>query len=347
MEECCCCKRGKTAAHGGRPTRPQGKNTGRLDRGGAITKDDVEHPNPPGTWGGQRSSMFLPFLYIRTNPGDIGVRPSPGPFWESPDITILSGVDPSDAPAEHPVDRLGDVAVANKPNTIYAHIWNFGKAAANMVFVEFYWVDPSLGISASSVNKIAHTVTHLAPARNAGSNATVKCPVSWTPKFLNGGHECLIVRVWDNPSDFPGEPKFDASVNRHVGQRNIHVVTQIPEAPLTIRVGPLFGAPAKVAVERVLPNEVPWLQLKTGKRNVFPKMATPTGAPALLPPAAIGGGIPTAGANTQHDVTDDEQQIAFMTSDSSPGSGESHVYRISATQGGQLFGGYTVVVIGK
>ena len=43
-------------------------------------------------------------------------------------------------------------------------------------------------------------------------------------EIVHGGHECLLVRIWDNPSDVPGEPKFDASVNRHVGQRNIHDV---------------------------------------------------------------------------------------------------------------------------
>jgi hypothetical protein len=77
------------------------------------------------------------------------------------------------------------------------------------------------------------------------------------------------VRVWDNPSDLPGQPPFDASWNRHVAQRNIHVnapgmttggalglkpVGFALQKPILIKVGPLFGAPATVAVERVAPK---------------------------------------------------------------------------------------------
>jgi hypothetical protein len=251
--------------------------------------------------------------------------------------------------------------LAGKPNTIYAHVWNFGKAASNEVVVEFYWVDPSLGISAGSVHLIAQATMTLGAKGSGRSHAVIKCPEAWTPTFVNGGHECLLVRVWDNPSDVPGEPKFDASVNRHIGQRNIHVVAPggamfkalgggapapALEQPLLIKVGPLYGAPAKVAVERVSPNAVPWLQLHTGKRGVFPAMAPPTGVPALSPPTAPGGGFPTAGGAAQQHVHGDDQHVAFSTSDHAPGPGEAHVYRVSASQAGATFGGYTVVILG-
>jgi len=254
--------------------------------------------------------------------------------------------------------RLGQVALAGKPNTIYAHVWNFGLAAASEVGVEFYWVDPSLGISPGSVHLIAQKCMTLGAKGSGKNHAVVKCPEPWTPTFVNGGHECLLVRIWDNPSDLPGEPKFDASINRHVAQRNIHVVgpgpkplgadvaPPTPGQPLVLKVGPLYGAPAKVAVERVSPHAVPWLQLHTGKRGVFPAMAAPTGVPTLSPPTTAGGGFPTAGDAAQQDVHGDDQHVAFSTSDDVPAPGEAHVYRVSATQDGAIFGGYTVIVLG-
>jgi hypothetical protein len=345
----------------GRPTRPPGVSTGRLGKGGPLTTGDINAPNISGVWVGPRADMDLPLLFMRANAADLGARPVVGvPFWESPDIFILAGVTPSLAPPVPPT--LGQVALAGQPNTIYAHVWNFGNSAANEVVVEFYWVDPSLGINPGSVQgPIAQTFTSLGSKRSGKNHKVVKCPEGWTPTFVNGGHECLLVRVWDNPSDYPGEPKFDASANRHVAQRNIHVVA--PGAhmlkalgggapalalnqPLLLKVGPLFGAPAKVNVERVMPNAVPWLQLHTGQRGVFPAMAPPTGVPTLSPPTTRGGGFPTTGSAAEQHVTGDDQHIAFSTSDHAPGAGEAHVYRVSATQGGVTFGGYTVVILG-
>lgn len=328
-----------------------------------MTPGDVNKPNGPGVFGGPRADLDLPYLFMRANPADIGARPVVNaPFWESPDIFLLEGVDPAAAPAIPPA--LGQIAQAGAPNTIYAHVWNFGNAAANEVVVEFYWVNPSLGINASTVNLIAQTFTSLGAKGSGRSHAVVKCPKAWVPTFVNGGHECLLVRVWDNPSDLPGAPSFDASWNRHIGQRNIHVDapgmgaahahapilraagTPALEQPILIQVGPLFGAPATVAVQRVAPSTVPWLQLHTGQRGVFPTMAPPTGAPSLSPPAGTAGGFPAAGGGAQQTVHHDDQQVAFSTSDDAPGPGEAHVYRVSASQGGTTFGGYTIVLLG-
>jgi hypothetical protein len=352
----------------GRPTRPPGVSTGRLGQDGVLTTGDINAPNIPGVWFGPRKDMDLPYLFLRANPADLGARPVVGaPFWESPDIFILAGVTPALAPPLPPA--LGQVALAGQPNTIYAHVWNFGKAAANEIVVEFYWVDPALGISPGSVNLIGQTFMSLGAKGSGQSHAVVKCPEAWTPTFVNGGHECLLVRVWDNPADLPGEPKFDASINRHVGQRNIHVDAPgaamakakslfkpralgagVPAPPLSqpllINVGPLYGAPAQVAVERVSPAAVPWLQLHTGKRGVFPAMAAPTGVPTLSPPTTVGGGFPNTGGAAQQQVTGDNQQVALTTTDDPPGPGEAHVYRVSATQAGAVFGGYTVVILG-
>ncbi|MDE3010536.1 MAG: hypothetical protein KGI67_06565 [Pseudomonadota bacterium] len=362
---------GGSGGHGGRPGRPPGHGTGRVPDGGPLTGGDINGQNPPGVFVGPRGDLDLPFLFMRANPGDLGARPVIGaPFWESPDIFILAGVAPDAAPDVPPA--LGQVGLAGKPNTLYAHVWNFGKAAAPEVLVEFYWVNPSLGIDASSVQLIAQTTASIGARGSGRSHVMVKCPQAWTPTFVNGGHECLLVRVWDNPSDLPGEPKFDAAWNRHVAQRNIHVAqpgtfpmamlraaragvaaaapAALPAAaltqPLLLQVGRLYGAPAQVKVERVAPPTMPWLQLHTGQRGVFPAMAPPSGAPTLTPPGQAGGGTPAGPGAPQHQVHGDGQQIGFASSDAAPAPGEAHVYRVSASQDGHVFGGYTVVVLG-
>ena len=96
---------------------------------------------------------------------------------------------PSSAPAV-PL-QLGQVAEANADNTIYAHIWNFGKAAAREVVVEFYWCNPAIGINPGGVNLIGQTFTQLGARGSGNAHAVVKCPESWNATYVNGGHECL------------------------------------------------------------------------------------------------------------------------------------------------------------
>jgi hypothetical protein len=338
--------RGRGRRGSARPGRRTGTSRGQLD-GTPLTAGYLQQHNPPNSWAGPRKDSFLPMLFLRANPGDTGSRPVAGVFWESPDIYILAGVSPQDAPDVPPA--LGQTAQAGAQNTLYAHIWNLGRAAANDIVVEFYWLDPSLGVNAGGVHPIGQTTTSLGARGSGKSHAVVKCPEPWIATYANGGHECLIVRAWTLVDDQLGAPPWDASLNRHVGQRNIHVVSAAEAAamqPLTLKIGPLYGAPATVRVDRAEPTAMPWLQLHTGVRGQFPGAALATGQPSLTPPAEIGAG-PSAGlAAAQHSVTEDGQQTTFATSDAPPGAGQASVYRISADQDGQVFGGYTVVVTG-
>src|SRR5206468_2699955 len=140
---------------------------------------------------------------------------------------------------------------------------------------------------------IGSSVTWLGSRRDPDCHKVVKCPTSWVPTFLNGGHECLLVRAWDVAADPLTTPEWDASINRHLGQRNIHVVpagqtfgTIAPPAglrattaglgpalplspplgatPLRLSVGALYGASATITVERHAPATMPWLQLHSG-----------------------------------------------------------------------------------
>src|SRR5439155_27311612 len=86
-----------------------------------------------------------------------------------------------------------------------------------------------------------------------------------------------------------------------------HVATaqELAAQPLTLHVGPLYGAPATVRDHRVQPNAMPWLQLHTGIRGVFPPGAMPTGEPLPSPPATIGGGPAGGQAAARHEVEGD------------------------------------------
>jgi hypothetical protein len=339
-----------------RPGRHGGTTTGRLP-GGVL--DPCDFGNPPwNQWPGDRGDLYLPFLFMRANAGDLGARPVVGPFWESPDILLLAGVEPSLAPAKPP--ELGQTALAGQPNTLYAHVWNFGLSAAPTVVVEFYWCDPSLGIGPSGAHLIGTTSLSLGARGSARNHAVAKCPTAWVPTFVNGGHECLVVRAWDETSDGLGAPPWDAALNRHIAQRNIHVVPApgahalagaplllpAPTQPLTLKVGPLYGEPAQVSVTRAAPHEMPWLQLRTGTRGLFPAQAAPTGVVSLSAPTAIGGGPGGAAAATAQEVTGDDEQLQLTSTDRHPVPGEAHVYRVTASQQGQVFGGYTVVLLG-
>jgi hypothetical protein len=341
-----------------RPARHYGISTGVIPSG---ELDPCDFSTPPwNTWPGTRGDLFLPFLFLRANAGDLGARPVVGAFWESPDILLLADVDPAVAPSVPP--DLGQTAQAGRPTTLYAHVWNFGIAQAPNVVVEFYWCDPALGINASGAHLIGVTMVSLGARGSGRSHAVVKCPTPWYPTFVNGGHECLLVRAWDETSDGLGDPPWDAALNRHIGQRNIHVVAAgdqtmhrmarlldeplLVPPPLTLQVGPLFGEPAEVAVARAAPNQMPWLQLRTGTRGRFPAPAAPTGQVLLGSPTTIGGGPSTTGAATTHQVAEDDQQVTFTTGDAIPPPGQSHVYRVTASQQGQVFGGYTIVLLG-
>lgn len=340
-----------------RPGRHCGTSTGTLP-GGELSPSDFD-PKGPNTWPGQRADLYLPFLFMRANPGDLGARPVVGPFWESPDILILADTEPAVAPRVPP--RLGDTAIVGRPNTLYAHVWNFGMAQAPNVVVEFYWCDPSLGIGPAGAHLIGQTMVSLGSRGSGKSHTVVKCPIAWNPTFVNGGHECLLVRVWDETSDGLGTPPWDAALNRHLAQRNIHVIPA-PNQPhalagpllladnpifnsLSLKVGPLYGEPALVKVERTAPQVMPWMQLHTGVRGKFPPQAPATGQILLSAPRTIGSATsPVLGS--QHEVIGDDQEVAFSTGDRPPKPGEAHIYRVTASQRGEIFGGYTVVMLG-
>jgi hypothetical protein len=348
----------KPGTRGGRPTHQTGTSDGSVNGGLGAPGGILKIPQRSGNrWPGPRTKLYLPFLFIRATVGDTAARPLAGAFWESPDILILPGVAPSSAPGIPP--DLGGVAEANAENTLYAHVWNLGQAPANGTLVEFYWFNPSLGFDSSDAHLIGFTFVDLGPRGGAGSHRLVKCPNSWVATYENGRHECLVVRVSQPVTDPLSAPPWDASQNRHIGQRNIHVMTAAEAAAkptLGINVGPLFGQPAQVAVARADTTTMPWLHLVTNSRTVIPKTGVPNGDVGITPAIPSGAGLPNLGAvpnlrtvgliGDSHGVNGDGMQVGFVTTDGNPGNGKAHVYRVSGSQNGQTFGGYTVVIVG-
>lgn len=367
---CCCCGCGAEggSSHGGssggppgRPKHQTGGSTGALGGldGGDLGLGPVLGAlgSGLGTWTGTRDQMYLPFLLIRANAADLGARPITGVTWESPDILIEPGVAPSAAPPMP--TTLGGIAKAGQDNTIYAHVWNLGKAPVADALVEFYWFNPALGFSDADANLIGYRHVSLGGRGQAGSHRLVKCPVSWVAQFLNGGHECLVVRVSQASSDPLSGPAWDPGQNRHVGQRNIHVMSAAEAAAmptLPIGIGPLFGGTATIEVARHDPATMPWLHLVTMDRAQTFAAAQATGDVGITAPTPAGTPVPNLGGvpdprgvglmGDSHAVTGDGQQVAFHATDGGAGNGEAHVYRVTGTQDGVVFGGYTVVVLG-
>lgn len=363
---CGCCPDGKHGGGGGTtgtvgtPGRPD-HHTGTSDgtAGGITGIGGVigTVTRPPDVWPGPRDKLYLPLLFLRANAGDLGARPVAGPFWESPDILIAPGVDPAHAPSVP--DQLGGVAKANQDNTVYAHVWNLGQAPCPDTLVEFYWFDPSLGFGGDKANFIGATWVDLRARGERGSHKLVRCPLSWRAKFLNGGHECLVARASQSVLDPLSAPAWDASRNRHVGQRNIHVMSaeEAAQKPtLPIAVGPMFGGTGQVTVARQATNAMPWLHLVTMDRNALPGTGAATGDVGLTPPTPVGTPLPNLGGvpnprgvgliGDAHGIGGDDQQVGFHATDDDPGAGNAHVYRVTGHQDGRMFGGYTVVVVG-
>ncbi|KAL5319146.1 hypothetical protein ACEPPN_012195 [Leptodophora sp. 'Broadleaf-Isolate-01'] len=125
---------------------------------------------------------------------------------------------------------------------------------------------------------------------------------------------------------------------------------------ISVGVGPLFNDPATVNAARADTNTMPWLHLHTMSRTELPGTGAVTGDVGITQATDKGTGIPDMEKvndprgvrlieNTAN-VNGDRKQVSFVATDGDPGAGNAHVYRVTGQQGGDVFGGYTVVVLG-
>jgi hypothetical protein len=152
------------------------------------------------------------WLLLRYAAPDLGIRPIPPGqvFWDSPDLWVESS------------DPFGN-PVASEQNYLHARVFNLGAFMASPVKVDFYWANPALGLGPNTMNFIGSEYVEI-PSVSA---VDVRCATAWVPAVVNGGHECVMVNCscWLlDPTTHPFQPTLD----RHVGQRNLHVVQGSP-----------------------------------------------------------------------------------------------------------------------
>jgi hypothetical protein len=316
---------------------------------------------------GPRKDEFLPYLLIRAASGDRGDRPINYAFWESPDIFVVPNQDSATAPPLP--STFGGVAQANAPNTLYAHVWNFGKAPVNRARVEFYWFNPSLGITQADANLIGAAWVDLANRftlypnwvavnksygqwMSQGCHAIVRCPTTWVPPFENNGHECLVVRVLEPILDAVSPSQFSASTDRHVAQRNISVVKA--SSPATIDLNLSLGYPdapsgAEVNVAVDAPSSMEWLKLYTGSQNpgfnppagpVTAGFSAPTLRNKVAPPPP-----PAFKSRVKFQQHCDPLKVTFHANAPDLKPNDAQVLRLRHLAGGKVIGGYTVVLL--
>jgi hypothetical protein len=325
---------------------------------------------------GPRKDEYLPYLVIRSSSSDRGDRPVSGVFWESPDIFVLPNVDAAVAPLMPP--QLGLSAIAGAPNTLYAHIWNLGKSPAYRVRVEFYWFNPSLGISRADSNLVGAAYVDLGDRfthfpdwkqidrsygsfMSRGAHAIVRCPVTWTPAFVNNGHECLVVRAFEQFKDPLSPDHFSAAADRHVAQRNIAVVMNASPAELDLDLDlgyPQAPGPVTINIEVGAAPSMEFLRLRSG-RGGPPITAARSKLVAGLMPPTLRTVTPTRLCNVSFDcrgplLQDREAfergcelvKVAFHAAVQDLGHNEAHVVRIRQRSGTDVIGGYSVVLLG-
>lgn len=264
---------------GDRPaTDPLGGATGPDDLRGKFNQAVIDiirqGATPKGPHFGPRKNEFLPYLLIRAAPGDRGRRPLTIPCWESCDIFVAPDMTANAAPAT-PTTFAG-VARAGAPNTLWAHVWNLGRSPVWNARVEFYWINPSLSISQQTGNLIGATYVDLGARDSGHAHKIVKCPETWYPTFVNGGHECLFAKIFEPLTDPLSDP-WNANGDRHVGQRNIAVVNASSPAAIELPVRLGCGFPpgkAELLIQQVKPGECSWLSIMENKRKHGYRAAT-------------------------------------------------------------------------
>lgn len=176
-------------------------------------EDRNDTPGRNGEDGKDRDRPFdgQTFLYIRTHTADTGAEPLPSGLqhWHSPDIVI-----------EKPGGALGGEAVADSENQVHVNVTNAGGVDAVDAFIDVFFANPSTGFTPATASLIGSGYLTI-PGYSAR-----QITFPWTPNGADAGHRCLFARValYIPPDTYADPSVFDVRGDRHVAQRNIHVV---------------------------------------------------------------------------------------------------------------------------
>lgn len=172
-----------------------------------MNHDDDHKPDDKPPFDGQTR------LYIRTHPADDGTEPLPStlPSYVSPDITV-----------RRPGGLPGSEAVAGTVNQVEVIVTNGGGIDAVDAYVDAFVADPSTAFTPTTATPIGGGFLTI-PGYSTAMHA-----FPWTPTVT--GHRCLLarVRLILPPDSYSNGSIFDVIGDRHVAQRNIHVVALAP-----------------------------------------------------------------------------------------------------------------------
>jgi hypothetical protein len=141
-------------------------------------------------------------------------------MWISPDILVDSDLDGT----ADPNPEFG------QPNYIYANVYNFNVNTAAPIDVDFYWADPTVGLSwPANWNFIGTgTLATLAPGGHDTTPHTAGNNVTWSPPSPTvNSHYCLLA-ILDTPGDAPtvmtGSITDEVAGDNNIIWRNVTVV---------------------------------------------------------------------------------------------------------------------------
>jgi hypothetical protein len=139
------------------------------------------------------------------------------PWWLSPDIWVVPGVDPSGIPGS---------PIVGQNNYIWARVHNDKRnTTITGAQVDFFWSNPATGVLRSNSVLVGSSYVDLAP----GESKPVLCITPWIPIIVNNGHECIVAQVshLTDPLPNPLPDPFDPPSYRQIAQRNLTVVNMI------------------------------------------------------------------------------------------------------------------------
>jgi hypothetical protein len=220
--------------------------------------NDIAHRRRP------RREDVLPYLLIRAfSPGDRGARPTypPTACWESPDLLLI------DASYAGPFDptRLVGSPTAGRVYRVFVRVWNLGLLEAPGVHVMGWYVDPGFfsGQSGYKLDFIGGRFVDLTDRTRAGAQALVELDAPWVVPTTLTGHDCLVASA-TCPTD-RGSGSFDANADRHIGQRNLTILTgPQPMEVLLGRLGQQVPTGGAIELMHAGPAVVPLLQAIVG-----------------------------------------------------------------------------------
>ncbi len=199
-----------------------------------VTPDVMGNPTNTTLWDtlDKTSAQHLSDIYLRDNWNDSGKEPSPGNFWESPDLFFRHQRDDPGAFNTPSTDPHQD-PVAGKENWAYVRALNRGARPIDHVFARVYLSAP--WSSNPTWTEIGHATGHNIPP---GATGTLRCPLPYAPP-QPASHACVmawiestqdLVKVNAATYDKAQGPRpLDLNVpgDNNAAQRNIKVVPQV------------------------------------------------------------------------------------------------------------------------